>query len=121
MIALPAVIVTIAPAAPAAPCTAPGSAERVAGQWTGSFAGADWTFDLVPEGEGWRGRHRTTKAPTWKPLEAVAVTGGCATFSLQSQPRVTFALALAPDGSAMAGDVTIAGLATLPFTARREP
>ncbi|WP_294327088.1 hypothetical protein [uncultured Sphingomonas sp.] len=114
-------VIVLALASPDAPCAAPGSADRVAGQWTGNFAGADWTFDLSRDGKGWSGRYRTTKAPTWKPLEEVTVTQGCATFGIESKPRVTFALALAPGGTAMAGNVIIAGLATLPFTARREP
>ena len=119
MFAILAIALTLA--TPAAPSTSSASVDRVAGQWTGPFGNADWTFDLVQDAKGWSGRYRTTKAPTWKPLTDVAVTQGCATFSLTSEPRLTFSLALTPDGAAMAGDLTIAGRATLPFAARREP
>lgn len=123
MTAIIAVLLSVLAPAPAAaaPCAATAPADRVAGQWTGAFAGADWTFELSPGPKGWSGRYRTTRAPVWHPLEDVSVAGGCATFSLKSEPRVTFALALAPDGGTLGGDVTISGLATLPFSARREP
>ena len=119
MFAIP--VIALALAIPPAPCASTATADRVAGQWTGAFAGADWTFELSAGAKGWSGRYRSSRAPDWHPLEEVAVAGGCATFSLKSEPRVTFQLALAPDAATLAGDVTLGERATLPFSARREP
>lgn len=109
-------------AAPAAPqgCASPLPAERLAGRWSGPFAGADWVFELSRDGTAWVGRYQTSKAQVWRPLEQVTVTGGCANFSLKSEPRVTFVLALDADGATLAGDIDIAGRATLPFAAKRD-
>lgn len=112
----------ISPAAVATPmpaCTSAQPAERVAGRWIGAFAGADWTFELTRDAAGWSGRYQSSKAQVWRPLEAVSVTGGCATFSLKSEPRLTFVLALEADGTTLAGNLDIAGHATLPFAAKR--
>jgi len=100
-------------------CASMRSAGDLAGRWTGPFAGTDWTFELVREGAGWSGRFQTGKAQSWRPLEAVSVTGGCATFSLKSEPRLTFVLALDEAGTTLTGDIEIAGRATLPFAAAR--
>ncbi len=104
---------------PAPTCASPQSADRVAGRWVGTFAGADWTFELTRDAKGWSGRYQSSRAPVWRALEAVSVTAGCATFSLKSEPRVTFAVALDDGGTALTGDAHIAGLATLPFAAKR--
>lgn len=100
-------------------CASTQSADRVAGRWIGAFAGADWTFELSRDAAGWSGRYQSSRAPIWRPLEAVSVTGGCATFSLQSEPRVSFAVTLDAAGTTLAGDLDIAGHATLPFAAKR--
>lgn len=104
---------------PAPTCASTEPADRVAGRWVGAFAGADWTFELIRDAKGWSGRYQSSKAQVWRPLEAVSVTAGCATFSLKSEPRVTFAVTLDTSGTALTGDVHIAGLATLPFAAKR--
>ncbi len=108
-------------AAPVAPaiCTSSLPADRVAGRWTGSFAGTDWTFELTREGEAWVGRYQTSKVSIWRPLESVSVTGGCATFSVKSEPRLTFDLALEAAGESLSGEVAIAGHVSLPFAAKR--
>jgi len=113
-IALPA-----AAPAPAQTCASTQPADHVAGRWIGAFAGADWTFELTRNATGWSGRYQSSRAPVWRPLEAVSVTAGCATFSLKSEPRVTFVVTLDAGGTALTGDVQIAGLATLPFAAKR--
>ncbi|WP_433910734.1 hypothetical protein [Sphingomonas yabuuchiae] len=113
-IALPA-----AAPAPAQTCASTQPADHVAGRWIGAFAGADWTFELTSNATGWSGRYQSSRAPVWRPLEAVSVTAGCATFSLKSDPRVTFVVTLDAGGTVLTGDVQIAGLATLPFAAKR--
>lgn len=105
--------------APAPTCQSTQPADHMAGRWIGEFAGADWTFELTRNATGWSGRYLSSRAQVWRPLEAVSVTGGCATFSLKSEPRVTFVVTLDDGGAALAGDVNIAGLATLPFAAKR--
>jgi len=112
--ALPAAPPVLAPA-----CTSTQLADRLAGRWIGEFAGADWTFELTRNATGWSGRYQSSRAQVWRPLEAVSVTEGCATFSLKSEPRVTFVVTLDAEGAALTGDVHIAGLATLPFAAKR--
>ena len=87
--ALPAVAPVPAPA-----CASHQPADHVAGRWIGEFAGADWTFELTRNATGWSGRYQSSRAQGWRPLEAVSVTGGCATFSLKSEPRVTFVVTL---------------------------
>ena len=105
--------------APPTTCDSTHPADHVAGRWIGEFAGADWTFELTRNATGWSGRYQSSRAPVWRPLEVVSVTGGCATFSLKSEPRVTFVVTLDAGGTALTGDVQIAGLATLPFAAKR--
>lgn len=108
----------VAPA-PAPTCASTQPADRLAGRWVGTFAGADWTFELTRDAKGWSGRYQSSRAQVWRPLEAVSVTGGCATFSLKSEPRVTFVVTLDADGTTLTGDVDIADRATLPFAAKR--
>lgn len=108
-----------APPVPAPTCASTQPADHVAGRWIGEFAGADWTFELTRNATGWSGRYQSSRAQVWRPLEAVSVTGGCATFSLKSEPRVTFVVTLDAGNTTLAGDANIAGLATLPFAAKR--
>jgi len=105
--------------APAPACASTQPTDRLVGHWIGAFAGADWTFELTRNATGWSGRYRSSRAPVWRPLEALSVTGGCATFSLKSEPRVTFVVTLDAGGTALTGDVHIASLTTLPFAAKR--
>ncbi|HET9511554.1 MAG TPA: hypothetical protein VFO80_10440 [Sphingomonas sp.] len=106
-------------AVPAPACASAQPADRVAGRWAGAFAGADWTFELTRDASGWSGRYQSSKAQVWRPLDGVSVTGGCATFSLKSEPRLTFILVLDAGGTTLTGDLDIAGHATLPFAAQR--
>jgi len=105
--------------APAPPCASTQPADHLAGHWIGAFAGANWTFELTRNATGWSGRYQSSRAQVWRPLEAVSVTASCATFSLKSEPRVTFVVTLDAGGTALTGDVHITGLATLPFAAKR--
>lgn len=105
--------------APAPTCASTQPADRIAGRWVGDFAGADWTFELTRNPTGWSGRYQSSRAQVWRPLETVSATGGCATFSLKSEPRVTFVLTLDADGTTLTGNVDIADRATLPFAAKR--
>lgn len=109
---------------PAAPpprpaCTSTQPAERLAGRWAGVFGNAEWTLELVREGEGWSGRIQPPQSDTWRPFGSVRVTGGCVTFTLTSEPPVTFDLALSADGATLAGQAMIGATLSLPFTARR--
>ncbi|MFD1787019.1 hypothetical protein ACFSC3_05485 [Sphingomonas floccifaciens] len=104
---------------PPTPCAPSLPADRLTGRWVGPFAGAEWTFELKREGTRWSGRYQSSRSPAWHPLEDVSVNGGCATFSLKSEPRLTFVLALGGDGATLAGDLKFAGRATLPFAAKR--
>lgn len=115
-------LATALPAAatvPAPTCASTQPTDRVAGSWVGEFAGVDWTFELTRNATGWSGRYQSSRAQVWRPLEAVSVTAGCATFSLKSEPRVTFVVTLDADNTTLAGDVNLAGRATLPFAAKR--
>ncbi len=117
------ILLALAPPAPAAPppaaCTSRTSVDRLPGRWVGAFAGVDWTFELTRDGDGWSGRSQTSRTRTWRPLEAVSVADGCVTFSVKSEPRLTFVLAPDAAGTTLSGDLQIAGHATLPFTAKR--
>jgi len=118
--ALLLMLATPAPSAEAElPCASSQPAERLAGQWTGPFAGADWTFELTRNEKGWSGRYRTTRGPNWHPLERLSVSGGCVSFGLPSQPPVSFHLTLGSDGRTLAGQIAMAGHLSLPFSAVR--
>lgn len=102
-----------------APCASSMSSERLQGRWAGDFAQSTWTFELVREGDTWAGRYMTSRTEKWIPLHDVAVSGGCANFSLKSTPKVIFRLALGVDDKTLAGDLQIDGRVTLPFSATR--
>lgn len=100
-------------------CTSPVPAERIAGTWRHDFVGAEWTFELTQVNGGWSGRYRSPKTGAWHPLAAMGVSGGCATLTMPSQPKVIYRVAAGADGTTLTGEVEIEGLMTRPATMRR--
>jgi hypothetical protein len=106
-----------------APSTAIAAQARVtsdvAGTWTGSFAQTEWTFAFTRDGNAWSGQSMSAKAKTWQPLQSVTVVGDSVTFSLSSQPVVTFVLKANPSRTALTGTIEFVGK-KLPFSAVRK-
>jgi len=121
-----AAAVTQASPAPVAPSAAPIAAVKagrslVGGAWTGKFLQKDWTFRFSDEDGQLRGTFVTAGRTNWQPLEAIVVSGRSVSFAIESKPKVSFALELDPAVGSMSGTVTLDGLATVPFSATRNP
>lgn len=89
------------------------------GDWTGSFAKTDWTFEFKRSGNIWSGRYISARNNKWQSLKGVTVAGDKVTFSLDSQPIVTFVLMINAGRSALTGNVDFHGV-KLPFAAIRK-
>jgi len=91
----------------------------LAGTWTGQFASTDWTFELRSENGVWTGRYMTAKTNNWHDLRAVTVTGRSVSFSIESNPSLSFSLTADEQGRRLAGSAMIANGMSRPFSADR--
>lgn len=96
---------------------APSSASGV---WTGSLLQKEWTFEFTAEGGNWSGRYMSPNGVKWHPLSGVVVSGRSVSFSMESKPKLSFALEVDAIKPTMSGTVTIEGVATVPFSATRK-
>jgi hypothetical protein len=56
----------------------------------------------------------------WHPLSGLVVSGRSVNFSMESKPKLSFALEVDAIKPTMSGTVTIEGVATVPFSATRK-
>ena len=93
----------------------------IGGTWTGSFLQKDWTFEFRNEDGRLQGRYMRSGGRNWQPLNEIRVSGRSVSFSIESKPKVSFALEVDAADRNMSGTVTIDGMATVPFSAARIP
>lgn len=109
-----------ATASSASAVTAQQSESRVlAGSWTGQFARTDWTFEFKNENGVWSGRYMTAAANNWHDLQSVRVDGRSVSFSIESNPTLSFSLTADEQGRRLAGVAKIPNGMSVPFTADR--
>ncbi|HZG08000.1 MAG TPA: hypothetical protein VEZ70_03365 [Allosphingosinicella sp.] len=106
----------------AAPISA-GSVEQkiIGGAWTGKFLQRDWTFEFRNEDGKLQGRYIRSDGRTWLPLNDILLSERSVAFSIESKPKVSFALEIARGDQDLAGTATVDGVATVPFSATRVP
>ena len=90
------------------------------GLWIGSLLQKEWTFEFTTEGGNWSGRYMPPGGVKWHPLSAPVISGRSVSFSMESKPKLSFALELDTVKPTMSGTVTIEGVATVPFSATRK-
>lgn len=91
----------------------------LAGAWTGQFARTDWTFEFRNENGVWSGRYMTAAAGNWHDLQSVRVDGRTVSFSIESNPTLSFSLTADEQGRRLAGVAKIPNGMSVPFTADR--
>lgn len=91
------------------------------GTWKGNFLQREWTFRLRHENGAWSGNYTRSDGRNWYPLTELVVSGTSIGFSIESTPKVSFSLQADAASQAMSGTVTIEGVATVPFSATRQP
>ena len=94
-------------------------ASPLAGQWTGRFGSADWTFEFKNEAGSWSGKYMSAKFQKWHALEKVRVSGRSVSFNVVSKPQLTFDLAVDNTNRTLSGKVTIPNGMGMPFSAAR--
>lgn len=90
------------------------------GIWRGNLLQKDWTFEFTARDGAWSGRYRTPGGVNWYPLSDVVVRGRAISFTMDTKPKLRFALDIDAAKPAMTGTVAIEGIATVPFTATRQ-
>lgn len=91
----------------------------LAGTWVGQFARTDWTFELRRENGAWAGRYMTARTNNWHDLREVTVNGRSVSFSIESNPTLSFALTADEQGRRLAGSAKIPNGMSIPFSADR--
>lgn len=109
-------ITSAAVASPVAPQAASGV---LAGTWIGQFASTDWTFELRNENGVWAGRYMTAKTNNWHDLRSVTVNGRTVSFSIESNPTLSFSLTADAPGRRLSGSARIPNGMSIPFSADR--
>lgn len=92
----------------------------IEGAWTGAFLQREWTFEFTAEHDGWSGRYMTSDGNGWHPLQELIISERHISFSIVSEPKVSFSLEVDDTSQSMSGGVTIDGIATVPFSAKRK-
>ena len=92
----------------------------LAGVWIGNLLQKDWAFEFTVEGGNWSGRYMTPGGVKWHPLSGLVVSGRSVSFSMDSKPKLNFALEIDAAKPILAGTVTIEGVAMVPFSATRK-
>ena len=93
---------------------------RLSGVWTGSLLQKEWTFEFTAERGNWSGRYMPPGGVKWHPLSGLVVSGRSVNFSMESKPKLSFALEVDAIKPTMSGTVTIEGVETVPFSATRK-
>jgi hypothetical protein len=101
-------------------CSAPVIGECLQGTWSGSFADANWTFEIVRRGDSWTGRYVSSRSKEWHPLLNLRVADDALAFAIDSRPQVRFRLKLDRTTDLLAGDVGFGNVRAMPFTASRK-
>lgn len=94
---------------------------KLGGVWTGSFLQKEWTFEFTAEGSDWSGRYMPPGGVKWHPLSGLVVSGRSVSFSMDTKPKLSFALEIDAVKPTLSGPVTIDGVATVLFSATRKP
>lgn len=91
------------------------------GTWTGKFLQRDWNFSFSDADGKLQGKYIRSDGRDWHPLNEIAASKRSISFTIESKPKVSFSLEVAPSKQNLTGTVTIDGVATIPFTATRAP
>jgi hypothetical protein len=91
------------------------------GVWTGKFLQRDWTFDFRNENGAWSGKYMRSDGKSWLPLNELSISERSVSFSIESNPKVSFSLSIDAESRNLAGVATIDGIAAVPFSAARQP
>lgn len=78
-------------------------ASAVAGTWAGQFGPSEWIFEFRRTGRSWSGRYMDAKYQKWHELQNLQVSSNTVSFSVVSNPQLTFSLVLDNRAGTLAG------------------